>query len=431
MKKFCMITRAFFYLMSFKDKMILFWYVSLLGLLCHVDASDKQEEVDCSVSDLMNSFSFEMNHRLSMENEKENLVFSPYSIYSALAMLSVGANSTTKEQINAALKWKPGDDHWSGVSLMRTLIEDDSDDVDAVLKVANNAWLSRDLELLHNFQNKMVDIFGASFQREDFSVADTARDNINRWVSDHTGQRINDLFPRDSFDEMTKLVLANAVYFKGAWRKPFETEHTKMQEFTLEDGSKTKVPLMFKNSEFLSGVFRNVEVLELPYGSDGRFSMIFAKPRNTNEVYEYESNPEHFLNLASLCKNLDHDVITGMMESLKEEKIDVYVPKFTIKKGFSLIEKLKSLGVNDVFSIENADLSGITGVKDLYVSSAEHKAFIEVDETGTTAGAATGLGFSFMSMPREVRMDRPFLFFILNKRCNSIIFAGKVVDPTK
>lgn len=347
-------------------------------------------------------------------------------------MLSLGADTTTKEQIYTALGWDASRNYKEIRSLLYEIEIEDRDTKDANLNVANNGWLNKDLMVLKNFQDGMERYFTVNFQREDFSKPETTRDNINQWVADRTDNRITELFPSGSFNSLTKLVMANAVFFKGLWRKPFDDKLTTMSDFQLLDGSNKQVNFMFKNSEFLTGVNRNVEVLEIPYGDEGKFSMLFMKPRNTTNVYEYKSSPNDFTDVNSLCHGMknDRNVMTGMLESLREEKIDIFVPKFTVEQGFDLKDKLQAMGVQDLFSDATSDLSKISGQRNLYVSSAKHEAFIEVDEAGTEAGAATGFGVAFMSMPLQVRLDRPFLFFILNKRCNTVVFSGKVMDPS-
>jgi serpin B len=353
-----------------------------------------------------------------IEGKGDNVVFSPYSVYSMLAMLALGTNRTTKEQITSALKWKPGEDHWTAISLMRGYFEEDDNQVGSTLDVANNGWVARGMNMLDEFQNKMEDIFGVTLNVEDFSQSAVVRDRINKWVSDNTGQNIPELFPPKSFNSLTKMVIANAVYFKGAWTIPFDKSNTNRDVFTKEDGSNIQVDYMYRSGKFQHTADGDVEVLELPYGDNGRFSMLFVKPRDNGEM-------------SKLSKNMDGKSLGKFMSSLNKNTLEIWIPKFTIKKALDLVDVLRRLRVTDAFSTRYADFSRITGEKELFVSSAQHKAYIKVDETGTTAAGASGVGMAAVSMPPSFNLDRPFLFFVVNKRCNTIIFSGKVMDPTQ
>jgi len=391
--------------------------------------ADESEDEKCMIPDRINKFTFDFHKVVSQEDSDKNLVYSPYNVYMLLAMVSLGAKENTRAQINSALKWKSDETLWKALGHLRQYLASGGDDVESKLDVANNGWVDSNMNLLENFKNEMEETFGVSFQKENFGDASNALNRINQWVSNNTGERIQDLFPPNSINSMTKLVLANAIYFKGQWKMPFDEKNTQPGIFKKADGSNSTVDFMFLNEELPTGIYRNLEIVELPYGNDEKFSMVIAKPRHPDDVYRYEEKADNFVDITKLNDELDEDLVKGMVGSLKTWKLDVFIPKFAVKAGFDLTEKLKALGINDVFSEENADLSNISGERNLYVSTAQHKSFIEIDEKGTVAAGATGVGISYMSMPPQIRMNRPFLFFIMNKECYSVIFAGKVMDP--
>ena len=399
----------------------------------------EQKEGDLVMSDLLNTFAFNFQQKIC-EGEEGNVVFSPFSVYSGLAMLHLGAANETKNQIAKVLEWKDvGNNNQTFLGAWEDLTNrlKTQNGSGVTVSSAVNGWLSQDFNVLKGFREKMKNYFGVEFEQENFQQPETARININKWVSEHTGKRINALFPSGAIDSMTRIVLANAIYLKGLWTSPFKKTHTSSKPFytVQSSGSDTntvkKVPFMYQSGEFLCGAYQNIQLLQLPYGNQGEFTMLLARPLNPSEVWsQVEPNPADFTDIMSLSKQMNPALMKEFLKSMIKIKADIYVPRFTLKQKLDLRVQLDKLGIKNVFGQGIADLSPINGKRNLYISSALHKAFIQVNEEGTEAGAATGLGISLLSMPPQIQFNRPFLFYILQKPQNAVIFAGRVVDPS-
>lgn len=229
---------------------------------------------------------------------------------------------------------------------------------------------------------------------------------------------------------MTRIVLANAIYFKGIWKKPFAKHATRKMPFHGEDGLRVgNTDFMYKDDFFRVGQHNNVQLLQLPYGENEEFSMLIARPLHFMEIRIDEFDMSKITDVSALSAAMNADLLSTWLDSLRERKIEIYMPKFTVKKDVNLKGVLKQMGVKDVFSPAKADFSRMTGDKNLFVSSARHKAHIEVDEEGTKAGAASGFEMGFLSLGGPVlKIDRPFLFFIIHNECKSVVFSGKVTD---
>jgi len=262
---------------------------------------------------------------------------------------------------------------------------------------------------------------------EDFKgKPEKSRKKVNKWVEEKTEDMIKELFPSGSLDSTTELVIANAVFYKALWKEPFDTENTQKSDFQLENGTKVPCDLMFKNAKFPSiwDEKLNMQVVRLPYTGD-EYDFVAAVP----DVWPTP------VPLSEKESEISSKTVKGWLNSLKKRannyirEMDVFFPKFKAELEMDLEESLKEMGITSIFGSE-ADLSGITGSRNLYVGSARHKAFIEVNEAGTKAAAATGFGVSRMSMPMQVRLDRPFLYFIVHRESNTIIFSGRMSNPS-
>ena len=393
---------------------------------------EDEPETGETLSDLLNDFAFRLQKEVS---DDENVVFSPFSIYSGLAMLYLGSSTETKQQLASALKWNSeNQDEKNFLEALKDLTDklNPENGLDGVtLKTAAKGWLGQNFKILKKFNNNMKNQFGFKFSRKNFAQSESSRKDINMWVANHTGNRINQLFPFGSFDAMTKVVLANAIYFKGLWSTPFKKKYTSLKNFYTQGSSKPKkVSTMFQSDDFLIGRHRNVQLLELPYGAEGEFSMLFARPLHQSELYRYEFAPDEFTSLATLSKDMSSTLLREFQGSMRKTKADVHIPRFTVERSINLAEKLQELGITKVFQQGTADLSPINGKRNLYVSSALHKAFIQVDEEGSEASGATGIGISLLSLPPQIHMNRPFLFYIIHKPQNAVVFAGRVMDPS-
>jgi serpin B len=255
----------------------------------------------------------------------------------------------------------------------------------------------------------------------DFGRPEEARRTINAWVEKKTRGKIQDLIPPGALNYLDRLVLANAIYFKGTWLAWFSKGETRDEPFHLLGGAQVTAPLMRQLHTFSYADLDSLQVLELPYG-DGDLAMLLALPRDLQ-------------GLPSLEQSLSGDLLDAWIASLQETDVQVFLPRFSITQIFNLNEVMQSLGMRRAFS-QNAEFSGMAD-EDLYISAILHKAFIDTDEHGTEAAAATAVGMTtwgvseLTSSPPEFRADHPFLFMIRHRPSGCILFMGRVLDPTR
>ena len=230
--------------------------------------------------------------------------------------------------------------------------------------------------------------------------------------------KIRDLIPPGVLDALTRLVLTNAIYFKGDWLHPFKESATSGAPFWISSDRSIPAPMMQQTESFRYGESDLCQVLELPYAGDA-LSMFVLLPRERD-------------GLRGLEEALTHEALVERTTALARRQVAVTLPKFKLTCQFSLAEVLRKMGMVDAFSVEAADFSGMTGRKDLYVSAVIHKAFVDVHEEGTEAAAATAVVMSLTAMPQRpvtFRADHPFLLLIQHKPSGSILFMGRVADP--
>lgn len=363
-------------------------------------------------------FAFALHAKLPA---KGNLFYSPYSISSAFGMVYAGAAGETAAELAAALRFEgaPADIHWA--------FKETNEDLNAwgksgavKLTVANALWGEKSQLFLREFVELCESRYGGALRRFDVSAgAAKVRDLINAWVERNTGGRIKDIIPEGGVKSDTKLVLTNAIYFKGDWLHTFEKNSTAPAPFYKAGGAKSKAFMMANVGSFRYGQFEGFQALELPYKGE-KLAMMVLLPKAPD-------------GLPALEKKLSGLALRRWGEGLRERSVEVYLPKFKIEGDFQLNGLLASLGAPRAFDPAKADFSRMTGKRDLYITSAVHKAFVAVDEEGTEAAAATAvmMGPTAAAMPEPVpvfRADRPFVFLIRDLRGN-VLFLGRLSDP--
>jgi len=286
------------------------------------------------------------------------------------------------------------------------------------LHIANAIWGQTGYTFLSEFLDVLAVNYGAGLRLLDFAEAPReARVTINDWVSEQTEGKIKDLIPAGAIDALTRLVLTNAIYFNAAWSMPFPEELTEDGPFHLLDGGEATVPMMKQVEPFGYTEGKGYQAVELPY--DGReLSMVIFVP----EAGEFEAFED----------SMDADRVEGILKDLAPRQVALSMPKFEFESSFSLVDALAAMGMPDAFS-GNADFSGMTGSRDLFISDVVHKAFISVDEAGTEAAAATAVIMALSAAPVEpakVTIDRPFIFAIRDLETGALLFVGRVVDPS-
>ena len=374
----------------------------------------------------INSFSVSMYKLLAAKSG--NLFFSPYSITAALGMTDAGARGETDTQIRQALCVKlQGDDFHAALNgLDQSLMGHVQATPGLTLDIVNSTWMQAGWDFKVAYLDFLSRYYGAGVNLLDFaSEPEQSRVIINTWVADQTNQKIIDLIPTGDIDSFTRVVLTNVIYFLANWLYQFNASLTKDQTFTKLDNSTVTTPMMQlgdTNKTIALSYSRvgKVCALDLPYIGN-RLCMTVLLP-DSGSFSDFESAIS-IEKIDSLVRALDSTML-----------YPVLLPKFTVTFGtISLLSALQSLGMIDAFVQDKADLSGIDGTKDLYVSDVLHKAFIAVDEKGTEAAAATAViikTWESLSSPPSFIADRPFIFMIRDKQTKAILFMGRVLDPT-
>jgi len=375
-----------------------------------------------SLTDGNSVFAFDLYRLLS--KEEGNLFYSPYSISVALAMTYAGARGDTEKQMADTLKFYLSQNqlHPAFNSLDQELASrgegaKGKDGEGFRLNIVNAIWGQKDCAFLISFLDTLAENYGAGLRILDFiNETEPSRITINDWVSDETEGRIEDLIPQGAITQMTRLVLTNAIYFNAAWQYPFEEDSTSPGVFYLLNGEEVTVPMMEQQESFSYTEGDNYQAIELPYNGQ-ELSMVIILPESGQfETFE---------------KIIDYQKVKSIIESLKRQEVRLKMPKFEFDSSFGLKKTLTEMGMPVAFSAE-ADFSGITGKKDLFISDVIHKAFVSVDEAGTEAAAATAVIMELTAIPEtpvEVTLNRPFIFLIRDIETGAILFLGRVMNP--
>jgi serpin B len=329
------------------------------------------------------AFAFDLYGQL--KNKPGNIFFSPYSVSTALAMTYAGARGDTEKQMAHALHF-PSDQnrvHSGFAEAQRQLAEAEKG---IELNVANALWAQKGHPFLPAFLGIATGSYKASIKQADFKTeAEPARNEINGWVAHQTNDRIRDILPPHSLNDLTRLVLVNAIYFKGAWSAPYDKAATSDQPFTLSAGKQVKVPLMhhFDQVKYMEEE-NDFQAVELPYGK-GEFSMVILLPREANGCAQLEAK-------------LTPALLSRALSKMSKQKVDIFLPRFKLESELGLNNTLSAMGMKDAFSFNKADFSGMDGTRLLYITGVFHKAWGEVNEEGTEAAAATAVAVGMRAL---------------------------------
>lgn len=358
-----------------------------------------------------NEFAFALYAKLLQEDGGKNVFVSPFSVSTALAMTMNGAAGATRDEMAATLALK-GDANAAFAELLKKLA---SADPKVTLEIANSLWARQGVPFVPAFLEANRKHFGAEAEALDFS-APGASARINGWVDRRTKGKIKEIVPATLPDESI-LYLINAVYFKGAWKDEFDPKRTQSRDFKRSDGSVKKHPIMFRDGDYRQHATADFNAVRLPYGKGDRSAMYLFVPSGTLKDF-------HRLLTAANWRS--------WMEGFGRREADCLVglPRFRMEYAKSLGESLKSLGMPLAFDSRRADFSAMTPAKEVCITSVEHKTFVEVNEEGTEAAAATAVGVGVLSVPPQIIADRPFFFAIVDEPTSTILFMGSVEDPT-
>lgn len=350
-------------------------------------------------------------------SDSKNVVVSPFSVKMALSMAAQGANGKTLEEMNKVI----GLDETSN-EYFRRLIEDAAKDGDITLNIANSIWLRRGLE----FNPAYIDILDSYYmaQASTLDFADpSSKDTINGWVSEKTNGKIEEIV--DIIDPLNIAFLINAIYFNANWSTPFEEGFTSKKDFTLLDGSKVKADLMSKTAHLSYQENNQFQAVELPYGENERYVMRVYLPRKDVKFDKF-------------VDSIDKESLQKWSEDFSSREGVLELPKFKTEYSSSLNDMLMSIGIKEAFNSSSADFSKMIVVEgqNVYISAVVHKTYIDVNEKGTEAAAATSIEMSLMSMPGSAEeemfkmiVDRPFVFTIDDKESGEILFIGAIINP--
>ncbi len=371
------------------------------------------------------AFAFDLYQ--AVRSQPGNLVYSPYSISLAFAMAYGGAAGETARQMAEVLQYSlpPAQFHPAFNALDLALADRPNQAADVPekerfqLSIANSTWAQQDWPFLTTYLDLLALNYGAGMHLVDFkNTPEAARQQVNNWVSDKTNKRIQDILPKGSVEPRTRLVLANAIFFKAYWQDEFAAGFTSPGSFTLMDGTTVEVPMMQKHLDemYAYAAGDGWQAISLPY-KGGLAEMVILLPE-LGKFNTFESS-------------LTAEKYQAAVSAMKSQPVILSLPKFKFETELGLKDALIGMGMRDAFTENVADLSGMDGGHLLFISDAFHKAFIAVDEKGTEAAAATAILAAPASLPSgaEMQIDHPFFFFIRDVPSGTVLFMGRVLDP--
>jgi serine protease inhibitor len=368
---------------------------------------------DSSLAPAINAFGFDLYR--SLAKAPGNLILSPLSVSTVLASLAPGAAGSTRAEILRVLHLGSANANYRA---LMTSLELRARADSAAWAMANRTWVQEGLELQPDFVNAARGQFDYEMGEADFAHApDSARAAINQWIENQTRERVRDLLPRGSIDPSTRLVLVNAVYFKGLWKSPFKKDATTLEHFYPSSGASFTTPMMSQSGEFPLADLAHARMIEIPYRGE-QLSMLVLLPDDRN-------------GLGALERQLSADTLRAWVGLLRGKEVALKLPRFKTEWKSNLTETLASMGMPTAFRAGKADFSAIAKGEGLFLSAVFHGAFVEVNEEGTEAAAATGEVMQTLGArtPEMFTADHPFLFLIRDRETGCILFMGRVTDP--
>nr|WPH60712.1 alkaloid-binding globulin [Oophaga sylvatica] len=377
---------------------------------------NKESDAFLKVTTSILNFSYKFYYQQTDAHPHDNLILSPLCIAKAFALLSLGAKAKTLSEIHEGIGFNKS-------SVSEEMIHKGFQKLLNIIKQPKSglqldSTIALFIDSKSNIQKKFLDDAQKYYQSDvmpiNFAEIPEALEQINSYVEKKTNGKIKDLL--DNIESMTALVITSTIFFKGSWEHAFNVDHTREEDFHVDENTVVKVPMMSRQGEYITGYIPEIgcTVVEVPY--KGNTSAIFALPE-LGKLYDAEK----------ASQSLTDEAWSKVMKS---SEIILSIPKFSISGELDLVKELNLLGIREVFS-DHADLSGITEDSSLKVTKAVHKAVLIVDEEGTEAAAATAIGITKLSLPPHVTFNRPFFFSIYNKDISNDVFSGRIVDPTK
>ncbi|XP_055262750.1 serpin B9 isoform X1 [Moschus berezovskii] len=366
------------------------------------------------------TFALRLLKVLCEDDPSGNVFLSPVSLSSVLAMVLLGARGDTAAQVAQVLSLNTEKDFHQ--DFQKLLAELNKPDTQYLLRTANRIFGEKTCEFLSTFKESCLRFYYAELEQLSFAeAAEPSRKQINAWVSKKTEGEIPELLPADSINAETRLVLVNAVYFKGRWSEEFDKAFTREMPFRVNQKEQRPVQMMFQDGEFRLARIKEVQaqVLELPYAGEELSMLVLL--------------PDDHVPLSSVEKQLTWEKLLAWTQpdSMKKSQVDVFLPKFKLEKTYDMVSVLPGLGLVEAFQLGQADFSAMSPGGGLCLSAFAHRSVVEVDEQGTEAAAASAaieVDFAVVDGPRFCA-DHPFLFFIRHNGSRSILFCGRFCSP--
>ena len=373
----------------------------------------------------VNAFGLDLYAAVAAADPDANLVISPASIAIALSMARAGARGQTAAEMDAVLRDLGTDEHAAWLAALDaalnsrtgTFRDRSGEEQQVTLRIVNAPFAQRGLTLEDPFLDALAERFGAGLRLVDYvAAAEDARRLINAWVADQTEDRIEELLAQGTIDDLTRLVLVNAIYLKAAWQTPFGEEATAPAPFTRLDGSTVDVPMMQGGGALPYAAGDGWRAVELPYVG-GNLAMLVIVPDD----------------LAAFEPAFDEAALDAIVSGLGSREVILGMPKFGTESQLELNDVLAAMGMPTAFDEVAADFSGITTEERLFIGAVVHQANIDVDEKGTEAAAATAVVMQATAAPHDtvtLTVDRPFLFALRDTDTGAVLFLGRVADPS-
>ena len=361
-------------------------------------------------------FAYNLYRKLSDKNDG-NIFMSPFSISNVLAMALLGSRENTAEELKKCLKLRNDlDAHKENLNALEKLRQSES----VTFETASKLFPEKSFSVDAQFMKHCFNYYQAAVETLDFkNKSDDSTKIINAWVKQETKGKIDNLLPSGSIDVNSKLVIANAIYFKGSWLDKFDKKMTNESDFFVNENVTEKVLMMAREGEYKNyfDAELGIHAVELPY-SNKDFSLVLIVPT------------EKF-GLSKVEKALTAEKFQDLFKHMNSSKVYLGLPKMKMEHDLNLVATLKDMGVQDLFDPQKANLQGISNntVEKLYASGIHHKAVFEVNEEGSEAAAATGLMIGFLCMPPTIICDRPFMFVVRHVPTSSVLFLGRFVSP--
>jgi serpin B len=367
-----------------------------------------------------NAFALDLYRQLC--NQQGNLCVSPYSLSTALAMTYAGARGQTAIEMSEVLHFTLGqEDLHPAFAALRAKLDAQKQQGEGIqLKIANRLWGQKGYDFLKPFIQLTRNYYGAELEEVDFKAnTEQVRRTINKWVAQQTQEKIQDLIPPGTLNSLTRMVLTNAIYFKGSWLKPFNPAYTKNKPFTVAPGQQIDVPMMSQSARVGYAEFGELQVLELPYVGK-KTSMVILLPKKVDGLAQLEQQltPKKIQNWLWLSSI-----------NYSQYPTSIELPKFKVDAKFELKPVLSKMGMVSAFDDGAADFSGMNGRKDLFLKEAIYQTVVHVDELGTEAAGATAAMGELRCVGGNFSADRPFIFLIRDRESGSILFLGRLVNP--